>query len=178
MPNYEIYPADILAALNVVDSNPFTPAPIDSTNYFLRKIGKKVEVVRHAEQIGRISIGITATTLYLGELHVDKRYRSLGVSNLLLFIALIYGIRKNALTVTLNEDSELEAYKFWARSGISINHGTLSSIASALNHFEVYQSHLAQILNLYHTPRTMLLNTDVPAGAPTSGKKTSKEAWF
>jgi hypothetical protein len=172
MPNYEIYPADIHAVLDVLDRQG-GPVSVDSTNYQAKLTGSKLEILRDAHSIGHMNVNINKGVIYLGKLFVVGPYRASGVSNLLLFIAFLAGVRGQASRVSLNEDSEVGAYGFWARFGIQVTAGQQVVLATVLQKFEQYQVRLATDRGLSRTPQTMLLNTDYPAVAAITTTTTS-----
>lgn len=171
MPNYEIYFGDAVAALDVIDRRDRQPVAVDSTDFYVERRGSQLVVLRDGADIGHITATITSGTLSLGKLLVTDGYRKKGVPMLLVFLALVHGVRRDAVQVDLNEYPEQIAMRFWGHLGLQMS--IRRSMTGALDRFEQYQAGLANRLGLARSPRTLLLDTDRPTGGSSSSSTTS-----
>lgn len=146
---------------------------IAGTGYTASLQGSKFIVFRGLTQVGHVSITVQGTTLHVGKLAVIEAYRKSGISTLIIFFALMYGVLNGATSITLNEDSEVTAIGFWARYSIQPTAGQEVELNTVLNSFERSQDELAQHLGLARSPRTMLLSVDYPAAVASRPRRGS-----
>lgn len=168
MPNYEIYYGDLHAILDGVAASSEMVA-VDSTDYFAKRTDTKYEIYRDARPIGRLTFRIETGSLTMGKLFVDESYRSWGVSQLLVMLALAYGVRQGVTGARLSEEvADHKAQGFFGVYRLQFREQP-SSIADALAGAELGQVRLARKLRLARSPYTLLLNTDRPRGNGPQG---------
>lgn len=169
-----IFFGDIIAALDVVNPSPFMETPIDSTDFRLRRVGSQFEVLREGHQVGRLTALLNGSTIYLGKMHVHEQYRGTGLSNLLVQIAMVHGLRSGATLIGLNEDSENSALGFWSRTGIPGVAGQSVPLAQAMRAFETSMEAFALNRGISRDPQTVLLDVQARAIGPTRARAKSR----